>query len=195
MKTASRKISEWKKLTSYYAWSPTLKMDVIFSSETSVDFYHTLAFSKEGIAPSSVWKSKPMKKRPSLWSSGQSSWLHNGDVLFLWGTNWIYICYVEENRPPLWSSGRSSWLQIQRFGIRFPALPDPRFLDLGTSCGLVVSYTPLSLCPPPPPTGYDPLYPLKRRLGGHQNRSERYGEMKILDLNGTRTPTPLSSIS
>jgi hypothetical protein len=29
---------------------------------------------------------------PPLWSSGQSSWLHNGDVLcFLWGTNWIYI--------------------------------------------------------------------------------------------------------
>jgi hypothetical protein len=37
-----------------------------------------------------------------LWSSGQSSWLHNGDVLcFLWGTNWIYICYAEESRPPL----------------------------------------------------------------------------------------------
>jgi hypothetical protein len=29
---------------------------------------------------------------------------------FLWGTNWIYICYVEESRPPLWSSGQSSWL-------------------------------------------------------------------------------------
>jgi hypothetical protein len=50
----------------------------------------------------------------SIWplrSSGQSSWLLNGDVLcFLWGTNWIYICYVEESRPPLWSSGQSSWL-------------------------------------------------------------------------------------
>jgi hypothetical protein len=46
-----------------------------------------------------------------LWSSGQSSWLHNGDVLcHLWGTKWIYICYVEESRPPLWSSGQSSWL-------------------------------------------------------------------------------------
>jgi hypothetical protein len=41
-------------------------------------------------------------ERQPLWSSGQSSWLHNGDVLyFLWGTNWIYICYVEEGRPPL----------------------------------------------------------------------------------------------
>jgi hypothetical protein len=47
----------------------------------------------------------------TLWSSGQSSWLQDGDVLcFLWGTNWIYICYVEESRPLLWSSGRSSWL-------------------------------------------------------------------------------------
>jgi hypothetical protein len=37
----------------------------------------------------------------------KSSWLHNGDVLcFLWGTNWIYICYVGESRPPLWSSGQ-----------------------------------------------------------------------------------------
>jgi hypothetical protein len=46
-----------------------------------------------------------------LWSSGQSSWLLNRDVLcFLWGTNWIYICYVEESRPPLWSSGHCSWL-------------------------------------------------------------------------------------
>jgi hypothetical protein len=49
--------------------------------------------------------------RPPLWSSGQSSWLHNGDLLcFLWGTNWICTRYVEESRPPLWSSGQSSWL-------------------------------------------------------------------------------------
>jgi hypothetical protein len=48
---------------------------------------------------------------PRLWSSCQSSWLQNGNVLwFLWGTNWIYICYVEESRPLLWSSGQSSWL-------------------------------------------------------------------------------------
>jgi hypothetical protein len=48
---------------------------------------------------------------PTLLSSGQSSWLQNGDVLFLVSTNWIYICYVEESRPPLWSIGQSSWLQ------------------------------------------------------------------------------------
>jgi hypothetical protein len=58
------------------------------------------------------------ESRPPLWPSGQSSWLHNGDVLcFMWGTNWIYICYVEESRPPLWSSGQSSWLQIQGSGF------------------------------------------------------------------------------
>jgi hypothetical protein len=46
-----------------------------------------------------------------MWSSGQCSWLHNRDVLcFLWGKNWIYICYVEESRSPLWSSGQCSWL-------------------------------------------------------------------------------------
>jgi hypothetical protein len=50
--------------------------------------------------------------KPPPCSSGQSSWLQNGDILrFLWGTNWIYICYVEESRLPLWSSGQSSWLQ------------------------------------------------------------------------------------
>jgi hypothetical protein len=38
-------------------------------------------------------------------------------LYFLWGTNWIYICYVDESRPPLWSSGQSSWLQIQRSGF------------------------------------------------------------------------------
>jgi hypothetical protein len=56
--------------------------------------------------------------RPPLWSSGQSSWLQNGDVLcFLWGTNWIYVCYVEESRVLLWSSGQSSWVEIQRSGF------------------------------------------------------------------------------
>jgi hypothetical protein len=59
--------------------------------------------------------------RPPLWSSGQSSWLHNGDVLcFLWSTNSIYICYVEESRPPLWSSGQNSWLRNQRSGFLSP---------------------------------------------------------------------------
>jgi hypothetical protein len=52
------------------------------------------------------------KKVYRLCTSGQSSWLHNGDVMcFLWGTNWIYVRYVGERNPPLWSSGQSSWLQ------------------------------------------------------------------------------------
>jgi hypothetical protein len=52
-----------------------------------------------------------MWKWPLLWSSDQCSWLRSGVVLcFLWGTNWIYICYVEESRPPLRSSGQCSWL-------------------------------------------------------------------------------------
>jgi hypothetical protein len=60
----------------------------------------------------SEFNSRKITKCPSLWSSSQSSWLHNGEVLsFLWGRNWIYICYVEESRPPLWSSGQSSWLR------------------------------------------------------------------------------------
>jgi hypothetical protein len=41
------------------------------------------------------------------------------EMCFLWGTNWIYICYVEESRPPLWSSGQSSWQRIQRSGFDF----------------------------------------------------------------------------
>jgi hypothetical protein len=54
------------------------------------------------------------ESRPPLWSSGQSSWLQNGDVLYIScevRTEFIHICYVAECRLPLWSSGRSSWLQ------------------------------------------------------------------------------------
>jgi hypothetical protein len=59
-----------------------------------------------------IMRSYIVWERPPLWSSGQSSWLQKGYVLcFLWGTNLIYICYVEEIRPPLWSSGKSSWPQ------------------------------------------------------------------------------------
>jgi hypothetical protein len=36
-------------------------------------------------------------------------------------------------------------------------------------------------------------YPLDRRLVGPQSRAGRRGVDKILDLNGTRTPPPLSS--
>jgi hypothetical protein len=36
-----------------------------------------------------------------------------------------------------------------------------------------------------------PRYPFYRRLGGPQSRSGRYGEVKIFDPTGTRTPAPL----
>jgi hypothetical protein len=61
------------------------------------------------------WQLLKFARLSPLWSTGQSFWLQKGDVLcFLWGTNWIYICYdvfVEDSRSPLWSSGQSSWLQ------------------------------------------------------------------------------------
>jgi hypothetical protein len=54
---------------------------------------------------------------PPLWSSGQSSWLQNADVLcFLWGTNWIYLCFVEESDCFCGLVVRT-WLQIQRSGF------------------------------------------------------------------------------
>jgi hypothetical protein len=37
-------------------------------------------------------------------------------------------------------------------------------------------------------SGKSPWYPLDRRLGGPQSRSGQYGEVKILDPTGTRTP-------
>jgi hypothetical protein len=43
------------------------------------------------------------------------------------------------------------------------------------------------------PRGKSQRYPLDKRLDGPQNRSGRRGEEKILDPNGTRTPTPRSS--
>jgi hypothetical protein len=58
------------------------------------------------------------ESRPPLWSSGQNSWLHNGNIFwFLCCTNWICVCYVEEIRPPLWSNGQSAWVQLQKSGL------------------------------------------------------------------------------
>jgi hypothetical protein len=48
------------------------------------------------------FRSGPYNIRPPLWSSGQSSWLQNADVLcFLWGTNWIYMLSRKKERLPL----------------------------------------------------------------------------------------------
>jgi hypothetical protein len=65
---------------------------------------------------------------------------------------------------------------------------DPHFLDLGSSWRQVFSLT-LPLYP----RGKWPRYPMDRRLGGPQSRSARYGEGKILDPTGARTPVPRSS--
>jgi hypothetical protein len=59
------------------------------------------------------------------------------------------------------------------------------FLGLGTSWRWVVNFTLRPLYP----RGKSPRYPVDRRLGGPQSRSERLGEKKILDPTGTRTPT------
>jgi hypothetical protein len=86
-------------------------LELIFSSITQFPYslYHSLTLSSLSL---------PRRMYNDSWI--HSDRLHNGDVLcFLWGTNWIYICYIEESRPPLWSSGQSSWLQIQRSGFGF----------------------------------------------------------------------------
>jgi hypothetical protein len=66
---------------------------------------------------------------------------------------------------------------------------DPHFLDLGTICRCVVTFTAL----PVYPRGRSPRFPLVRRLGGRQSRSGRRGEEKILDPTWTRTPNLRSS--
>jgi hypothetical protein len=38
---------------------------------------------------------------------------------FLWCTNWIYICYVEESRPPLWSSSQEFLATDPEFRVPF----------------------------------------------------------------------------
>jgi hypothetical protein len=64
---------------------------------------------------------------------------------------------------------------------------DPRFLDLGTSWRLMVSFKPRPLYP----RGKSHRYPLDRRLGGPQSRSERHEEVNILALIGDSKSDPL----
>jgi hypothetical protein len=74
---------------------------------------------------------------PPLWSSDQSSWLQNGDILwFLWCTNWIYICYVEESRPPL-------MVRVPGYRSRAPGFNSQRYKIFWRVVGLEQS--PLSL--------------------------------------------------
>jgi hypothetical protein len=62
------------------------------------------------------------ESRPPLWPSGQSSWLHNGDVFIVvsFEVRTEFICYVEDSRTHMWSSGQSSWLQNRDVFIVFP---------------------------------------------------------------------------
>jgi hypothetical protein len=71
-----------------------------------------------------------------------------------------YICLLTEYRAlkTWWGSG----------GIA------PYILDLGTTWRWVVNFTPRPLYP----QGNSPFYPLDRRLGGPQSRSEHDGEKK-----------------
>jgi hypothetical protein len=46
-----------------------------------------------------------------------------------------FHCILSIWRPPLWSSGQSSWLQIQRFRLLFPALPDFTMSSSGFGTG------------------------------------------------------------
>jgi hypothetical protein len=79
--------------------------------------------------------------------------------------------------------------QICHEGVWGSGCIGPHFLDLGTTWGWVVSFTPPSLYP----RGKSPRSLLDRRLDGPQSRSGRRGEEKILDPTATRTPTPRSS--
>jgi hypothetical protein len=61
---------------------------------------------------------------------------------------------------------------------------DSHFL-ISTTWRWVVSFTPRPLYP----RGNSPPFPLDRRLGETQSRSEWRGQEEILDPTGTRTPT------
>ena len=75
-------------------------------------------------------------------STMRSPWLTRGcrtmKNKLVFGEKWMVISYSQDTpmwrmhfmtefifrRPPLWSSVQSVWLQIQRFRVRFPTLPD-----------------------------------------------------------------------
>jgi hypothetical protein len=63
---------------------------------------------------------------------------------------------------------------------------DPRFIHLGSSRRLVVGFKSWRLYP----RKKSPRYPLNMGLDKPQSRSGRRGEVKILDLTGTRTLIP-----
>jgi hypothetical protein len=110
--------AKWSSLTQYSNSYFIRKMlFCLLNAESEAQCKHSRT-TQESKKVEVITKVTYVSNWPPLWTRGQSSWLRNGDVLcFLWGTNWIYICYVEKRRPPLWSRGQSSWLQIQRSGF------------------------------------------------------------------------------
>jgi hypothetical protein len=99
---------------------------------------------------------------------------------------------VRFERQPVYPLGKAFSVKVRCQALRHEGVRgsiDPHFLDLGTKWRWVVSFTPW----PHYPRGKISRYPLDRRLDGPQSRSGRRGEEKILDHNGTRTPTPRSS--
>jgi hypothetical protein len=73
---------------------------------------------------------------PPLWSSGQSSWLQNGEVLcFLWGTNWII--YMLKNVDRLCALV----VRVPGYRSRGPGSISPALPDFLRSSGSVTGST------------------------------------------------------
>jgi hypothetical protein len=110
-----------------------------------------------------LWKMiTELNKRPGPWMGWKGHWKMVKVKLSLCLTNWA----------------------LHHEGVWWSRCIDPHFLDLGTSWRWVVIFTPRPLYA----QGKSLWYPLDRRLGRPQGRSERSGEKKILDPTGTRTP-------
>jgi hypothetical protein len=113
MKTSLRNC---KSLSNYLLFNSNWKLSPLILCKVITLFNGSVECCRANATHVACYTSAIIRVRPALlelplWSSGQSFWLKNAHVLcFLWGTNWIYVCYVEGSRPPLWSSGQSSWL-------------------------------------------------------------------------------------
>jgi hypothetical protein len=69
-----------------------------------------------------------LKRRLTLWLHSHMNTSSSARLIFKWlslseGSRAQRMTTVS-TRPPLWSSGQSFWLQIQRYRVRFPELPD-----------------------------------------------------------------------
>jgi hypothetical protein len=92
--------------------------------------------------------------------SGGFLWKHNIPVLHETGTFLTSWEIIKQSRY-------TPWKRLGGEGVQLLLIH-----DLGTRWGWVVSITPRPRCTP---GGQDPRYPLERRLGGPQSRSEHRG--------------------